>query len=367
MDGQWIGSYSGDTHGQIILDLDASSAGSRGTARLLDANGLPGAACELALPTFEDVYELKDVPLMALRPGQPVLLTPDQAMAEYPNVRVPDRADVTLKVVGSELSLRWTTSVGTEGEAVLHASRAEQPSECPLIGNITTWRQFTEFALGQEFGKYIYRGQGTRKRLRTAFHRSHRKDLVRYVAEDIPVAHRLLTARTRNLFDLSSPEQNGAFWNLLQHHGYPTPLLDWSYSPFVAAFFAYRRNFGDGLGDRQPRLLAFDRASWVADFPQLQAVNFTSLHFSILEALAIENARAVPQQAISTLTNVDDIETYLAACGDQRGKPYLFAIDLPADERKKVMGELSLMGITAGSLFPGLDGTCEELKGRLFH
>jgi hypothetical protein len=30
------------------------------------------------------------------------------------------------------------------------------------------------------------------------------------------------------------------------------------------------------------------------------------------------------------------------------------------------MRELALMGITAGALFPGLDGSCEELRERLF-
>jgi hypothetical protein len=28
--------------------------------------------------------------------------------------------------------------------------------------------------------------------------------------------------------------------------------------------------------------------------------------------------------------------------------------------------ELNRMGVTAGSLFPGLDGGCEELKARFF-
>jgi hypothetical protein len=357
----------GDARGEIIIDLDRTEIGSRGTARLFDADGLPGTVCEITIPAFETSFELRDVRLMPLRAGQPVLLTHDQAAAEYPDVRLPTQADIGLELKGDELHIKWTTSIETKGEAVLVQSQAERPSDCELIENIRNWREFTEFALNQDVGKYIYRGQGTRKRLRTAFHRSHRKDLVRYVAEDIPIAHRLLTARTRNLFDLSRPEQAGAFWNLLQHHGYPTPLLDWSYSPFVAAFFAYRRNFNQGGEERQPRILAFDKAAWTEDYPQLQAVNFASLHFSILEALAIENARAVPQQAISTLTNVDDIESYLTMRGKKRGRPYLFAIDLPAQERMKVMRELSLMGITAGSLFPGLDGTCEELRGRLFH
>jgi hypothetical protein len=35
-------------------------------------------------------------------------------------------------------------------------------------------------------------------------------------------------------------------------------------------------------------------------------------------------------------------------------------------ERPLVMRELSVMGITAGSLFPGLDGACEELRERFF-
>jgi hypothetical protein len=47
-------------------------------------------------------------------------------------------------------------------------------------------------------------------------------------------------------------------------------------------------------------------------------------------------------------------------------KHYLAALDLPVTDRRKVVGELAYMGITAGSLFPGLDGTCEELRERNF-
>jgi hypothetical protein len=74
----------------------------------------------------------------------------------------------------------------------------------------------------------------------------------------------------------------------------------------------------------------------------------------------------VPQQALSSVTNVDDIETYIREREKETSKTYLQVVDLPASDRTKVMRELSLMGITAGSMFPGLDGACEELRERFF-
>jgi hypothetical protein len=60
-----------------------------------------------------------------------------------------------------------------------------------------------------------------------------------------------------------------------------------------------------------------------------------------------------------SLTNVDDIETYMMT---KNNVEYLKAIDIPVKERGNVMRELRYMGITAGSMFPGLDGLCEELR-----
>lgn len=145
------------------------------------------------------------------------------------------------------------------------------------------------------------------------------------------------------------------------------PLLDWSYSPFVAAFFAYRFRRVRDPNDQVIRIFCFDKDAWERDFQQIQALAFARLHFSLMEALTIENPRAMPQQSVSSVTNLDDIESYIIAQQQKTGNEYLKVIDLPFYERRKVMEELSLMGITAGSLFPGLDGACEELRGRYFH
>ncbi|MDT3778261.1 hypothetical protein PJI16_11905 [Nitrospira sp. MA-1] len=111
--------------------------------------------------------------------------------------------------------------------------------------------------------------------------------------------------------------------------------------------------------------MVFDQLQWKSDWPQLVMLATAVPHVSIGEFLAIENERMIPQQAASTVTNVDDIESYIKL-KESPGKTYLSAIDLPASERDKVVQELRFMGITAGSLFPGLDGACEELKDRNF-
>jgi hypothetical protein len=166
------------------------------------------------------------------------------------------------------------------------------------------------------------------------------------------------------------PTQNAAFFHLVQHHGYPTPLLDWTYSPFVATYFAYHGAEGsdraDPSADRKVRIFMFDKAKWCKDFDQVRNASARWQHFSILEPIAIDNDRTVPQQALSSLTTVDDIETYIHLKEKEAGKQYLQVADLPMRERDHAIRELRLMGITAGLLFPGLDGACEELRERFF-
>ena len=228
-------------------------------------------------------------------------------------------------------------------------------------------KKYKEYVATLEGHRFLFRGQNQPWRLRTSFHRAGRADLHRFMNEDIPALYRHLSARTKHVFDLTVADENGAFYNLIQHHGYPTPLLDWTYSPYVAAFFAFREisNSRAALAatDDHVRILVLDQAGWRADFNQVLMIAPAILHVSIGEFLAIENERLIPQQAASTVTSADDIEAYIQS-KEIDGKKYLSAIDLPVSQRRHVVQELGYMGITAGSLFPGLDGACEELRER---
>ena len=66
-------------------------------------------------------------------------------------------------------------------------------------------------------------------------------------------------------------------------------------------------------------------------------------------------------------SNVDDIEAHIADVENKSSIKYIEAFDLPVKDRNHIMNELTLMGITAGSMFPGLDGACESLKERNFN
>ncbi len=118
--------------------------------------------------------------------------------------------------------------------------------------------------------------------------------------------------------------------------------------------------------DLKVRIISFDKQLWSNDFNQLGKITPARPHFSIAEYLGIGNERMIPQQALSTITNIEDIESYIKSKEKENSKSYLTVIDLPRSERVKVLTELSMMGITSGSLFPGLDGSCAELRAKFF-
>ena len=369
MHGQWIGRYEGSNKGLVIVDLDDCGSHFEGSALVTDDDGLPASVVFLRSKDRASTQRFENLPINFLQPNTFELATREELISQFGEqgieLSLPHTGTADFEHSDEGLKIAWRTDIGTEGSTFLHHSQAGMPSVLQPITNVTNWAEFKECVVNLELGRFMFRGQAGPWRLRTSFHRTRRKNLGKFIGTDVPRLHQVLSGRTRHLFNLMDAPQNGAFWNLIQHHGYPTPLLDWSHSPFVAAFFAFREKRLAHHGEKV-RVLMFDREQWCSDFQQMQKVAPCGPHFSVLEALAIENERLVPQQALSSISNIDDIESYIQAQEQHTGRTYLFAIDLPASFQTKAMNELALMGITAGSLFPGLDGTCEEWRTRLF-
>lgn len=361
--GQWIGRLMSNTAalGWAVVELDPQGGGLRGKAyQFPDDPKVPAVFVELDLPNGAvGRHRIENSTVRLFHPLRGEVFGFDQLPNFFPDSFADAAIDLLFEFDGDRIVFEFMgllTSGGGSLQRVRDGAAPEPADE------VMSWAEFAALEWQAGAGQ-IFRGQSAPHRLKTSFHRSSRGDLVRYRFSDIPEIHRALACQLSHFFDLDRPEHTGAFYSLIQHHGYPTPLLDWTYSPFVAAFFAFEK--ADGTSD-YVRIFQFDRDAWIADNPQIGLVTFTGPHFSMLDCLSLQNNRQVPQQATAALTNVEDIESYLQFHELVRGKKYLKRIDIPSSERDAALAHLRLMGITAGSLFPGLDGTCRSLAAKNF-
>jgi hypothetical protein len=191
----------------------------------------------------------------------------------------------------------------------------------------------------------------------------------------------------RNFIRYSRPHLDDARphndWELLiaaQHHGVPTRLLDWTYSPLVAAFFATRPTHGD---ERNRVVWRLDWQSVHRQFnlPALALLiqDLDTLHgaqsltpwklFSMKDGRAFAcmieppslDTRIVAQAATFTLTSTtcQSFDEFLEAQGlrDALTK-YL----LPAEHVGRFRDQLDLVGIDERRLFPDLDGVASAIQ-----
>ena len=172
-------------------------------------------------------------------------------------------------------------------------------------------------------------------------------------------------------------------WELLfaaQHHGLPTRLLDWSYSPLVAAHFA---TADAGERDRAIWRLEWQRVHRAFQFPDLALLIEDLQHicgeegrFSPFDLFTREaearpfacmleppslDARIIVQSAVFTLCSdtTQSFDTFL----DRHGlADALSKFVIPAEHLARVRDQLDLVGMDERRLFPDLDGVAARMR-----
>ncbi|WP_210517589.1 FRG domain-containing protein [Pantoea ananatis] len=364
--GQWVGNYNGTSDGLCVINIEPKDGILHCYSYLLERNAmLPSSYAYFVLDEGRKEYELELLNIGII--DRNYNLVPqqfkDKVLSEsFPQASFPEKAKIKINVVNGEMLIKIITSIETELDCRLYK---EYEKDYSLKAEQVTWQQFKDYLEKINYRQVAFRGQADTWPLRTSFHRSNRFDVQVFASNDIPMLNRHLSSLTTHYFNLLDTQHAGAFLNLIQHHGYPTPLLDWSFSPYVAAFFAFskieKKELEEDDGSRRVRIFTLDIERWKADFQQFYNIYDCRLHVSIGEYMTLDNKRATPQQALTTLTNIYDIEGYfyMRAGGEQK---YLNAFDISIKEHTQVMRDLTLMGVTYGSLFPGLDGACYDLR-----
>ncbi|MEZ0326164.1 MAG: FRG domain-containing protein [Fimbriimonas sp.] len=174
-----------------------------------------------------------------------------------------------------------------------------------------------------------------------------------------------------------------SLWSWLalgQHHGLPTRLLDWTYSPFVALHFATARSVGDSvvwcvdfvqahrlLPSKLREALENEGSDvWTLEMldtevPTWEALNDLGKRGELLlffEPPSVDQ-RIVNQYALfSVLTDASmSLDIWLDEHPEMTKR-----IVIPAALRAEVRDKLDQANINERVLFPGLDGLCAWLK-----
>ena len=186
------------------------------------------------------------------------------------------------------------------------------------------------------------------------------------------------------LSHIPDPDDDFQWLALMQHHGAPTRLLDLTWSPYVAAFFALERATGDAaVWALNPAYISYASSVTLRDgstiHPQaldprergnlLRYFLSEDVPFLWIGEPYIMNPRLTAQSGTFAVpgTLSQPVEAILSHYPEPRET--LVKLILPsAQVRDKGLRELYRMNITDATLFPDLDGLARSLAYELeFH
>lgn len=216
-----------------------------------------------------------------------------------------------------------------------------------LVTKLNSWVDFHQCIMKLiAKGNYIWRGQTKDKALKSSFDRNipsgnkkNREELLEHHIDNFKME---MTQSHPNVL----PKNEDEIWALGQHYGLETPMLDWTMAPYIAAYFAFKKQVDPDNDDGYRYVYALKRS-----LRRLMS-NRKERYVAFIDQLTHPSPRFSAQKGVFTKAlNGIDIETNIRSFSKKRpNEVTLVKFTIPREYRDECLRELHLMNINHTSL-----------------
>lgn len=224
--------------------------------------------------------------------------------------------------------------------------------------DLSSWKEFSNLVTGRllSTGNFIWRGQ---RSVEWLLESTWERMLKKFDINESLLNFKRFKDASKSRWEENPGimESDDEWWALGQHYGPVTPLLEWTSAPFIAAYFAFRKD-SDGQDKRAIYAFALNTVNLINKALKIKnpGTNENDLFVKYINPAFANNSRLVKRRGLFTKSPPGvDIEQWVKDNFNLVNKTnvILVKLTLPNSERSMILKVLNKMNINHSTLFPG--------------